>query len=60
MPTNLIELSNCCISLQRPFRFSAVDGDDNGKPTYYNSVYYFNDKQFLSIASLLIYKILKE
>jgi len=35
MPTNLIELSNCCISLEKIFNFSSVDGDDNGIPIYY-------------------------
>jgi hypothetical protein len=35
IPTNLIELSNCCICLQRTFRFSLVDDDDNGKPIHY-------------------------
>ena len=51
MPTNLIELSNCCICLQRTFRFSSVD--DVGKQYTINSVSY-KDKQFCPLQLVII------
>jgi hypothetical protein len=54
IPTNLIELSNCCVCLQMTFRFSLVDKD--GTLYTINSVYYNDENDF---PTLIFFRLIE-